>query len=112
VGRELLAEVEELRGWSPGEVAAAVTPGEDLRSRMDALAAGAARSEADLQAATWRIAQLERELTDARREPAEPTPVQMELEQALAAARDEVASLRRALTAAEGRGAAPPGAAS
>jgi predicted nucleic acid-binding Zn-ribbon protein len=102
VGRELLAEVEELRGWSHGEAVAAAplaVPGDDLRARMDALATGAARSEADLQAATWRIAQLERELADARHEPVEPAPVQLELEQALAAARDEVASLRRALAA-------------
>jgi hypothetical protein len=60
---------------------------------------GAARTEADLQAATWRIAQLERELAEARRLAPEPAAVQLELEEALAAARDEVASLRRALGA-------------
>ncbi len=98
VGKELIGELEAQRAWI-----APPTSGEDLRGRLDALAASAARSEADLQAATWRIAQLERELQQAQRAHGEegvPTSVQIELEQALAAARDEVASLRRALGAA------------
>jgi hypothetical protein len=107
VGKELVGELDAHRGWgangSPGHDGGyPQPPGDDLRSRLDALAAGAARSEADLQAATWRIAQLERELEEARRAhrpEGQPTSVQIELEQALAAARDEVASLRRALGA-------------
>jgi chromosome segregation ATPase len=98
VGKELLSELESLRGWNG--TAAAATEGDELRARLDTLAAGAAKTEADLQAAAWRIAQLERELTDARREAREPSAVQIELEKALAAARDEVASLRRALGSA------------
>jgi chromosome segregation ATPase len=91
VGKELL-DALEAAGVPAGDA-----PPEDLRARLDALAAGAARSEANLQAATWRIAQLERELSEARREAPLPSSVQIELEQALSAARDEVASLRRAL---------------
>lgn len=93
VGKELLAELEELQA-SRGS--SALQPPEDLRARMDALALSAARSEADMQAASWRIAQLERELAEARRGNDEPTRVQLELEQALAASRDEVALLRKA----------------
>jgi hypothetical protein len=103
VGKELLGELEALRPWTGNGVSQASggwAQDDDLRGRLDALASGAARSEADLQAATWRIAQLERELGEARRTSVEPTPVQAELEQALAAARDEVASLRRALAGA------------
>jgi len=106
VGKELIGELEAHRVWGGngnGNGEGARPPASDeLRGRLDALAAGAARSEADLQAATWRIAQLERELDQAHRahdQGSLPTPVQLELEQALAAARDEVASLRRALGA-------------
>jgi len=97
VGKELLAELLAARddGGPSGPEGGG---GGDLLGRLDALAAGAARAEADLTAAAWRIAQLERELSDCRRSPASPTVVQVELEQALAAARDEVASLRRALS--------------
>src|SRR5262249_14925819 len=99
VGREMLGDLEALRSWSGNAamVSGGLAPGDDLRGRLDALAASAARSEADLQAAAWRIAQLERELSEARRQESEPSSVQIELEEALAAARDEVASLRRAL---------------
>lgn len=93
VGRELLGE---LAGGSNG--APVVAAGEvDLRGRLDALAESAARAEADLQAASWRIAQLERELGEARRATGQPERAQIELEEALTAARDEVAALRRAL---------------
>lgn len=98
VGKELLVELEEARteGAAVPSVPPASVP-DALRGRLDALAANAARSEAELQTATWRIAQLERELAEARPGASEPSSVQVELEQALAAARDEVASLRRAL---------------
>jgi DNA repair exonuclease SbcCD ATPase subunit len=98
IGKELLEELQQ-RSSGPGEtfdVSPHAAAG-DWRGRLDALAMGAARTEADLQAATWRIAQLERELAEARRMAPEPAAVQLELEEALAAARDEVASLRRAL---------------
>lgn len=102
VGRELLAELTSARGWNGSggldlEAAEPRSGVEDLRGRLDALAQSAARSEADLQAALWRNAQLERELAEARREGGQPPRAQVELEQALAAARDEVAALRRAL---------------
>jgi chromosome segregation ATPase len=99
VGKELLEELEAAHAWH-GDGTVAAPPngaGEDLRGRLDTLAQSAARTEADLQAAAWRIAQLERELSSARREASAPSRVQAELEQALAAARDEVAVLRRAL---------------
>src|SRR5262249_13089901 len=88
-GKDMVSELEALRAWNgsghgsrqdePGHAA-----GEDLRGRLDALASSAARSEADLQAAAWRIAQLERELADALRGAREPSSVQVELEEALA----------------------------
>ncbi len=71
----------------------------DLRARLDALAQSAARSEADLQAATWRIAQLERALAEAAEGTRPAGTVQRELEAALASARAELASLRRSLGA-------------
>jgi SAM-dependent methyltransferase len=96
VGRELLGELTSLGGNGTASPAA-----EELRARLDTLAQSAARGEADLQAASWKIAQLERELTDAR-SGAPAAPAQVELEQALAAARDEVAALRRALESRPG----------
>lgn len=106
IGKELLAELEASRGWNgaatepprppPG---AGATGGGDLRTRLDNLAENAARAEADLQAARWRIAQLEREIAESSSASREPTAVQIELEAALAAARDEVASLRRRIGA-------------
>jgi predicted nucleic acid-binding Zn-ribbon protein len=96
IGKELLGELEAAHVWNGNGASHTTTGGDDLRGQLDALAQGAARTEADLQAAAWRIAQLERELAS-RGEPGDPSMVQVELEQALAAARDEVASLRRAL---------------
>jgi SAM-dependent methyltransferase len=103
IGKELLEELQQREasreaslGFDVSDVSSHAAAGE-WRGRLDALAMGAARTEADLQAATWRIAQLERELAEARRLAPEPAAVQLELEEALAAARDEVASLRRAL---------------
>ncbi len=113
VGRELLADLEELRGASiepspplppsdppPAGPVGGTDPlaGEaDGAHRMNVLAATAARAEADLQAATWKISQLERDLAEARRGPRTSETVHEELEQALVAAHEEVASLRRAL---------------
>jgi chromosome segregation ATPase len=68
-----------------------------LRSQLDLLSQTAARTQADLQAASWRIAQLERELRDARTGQEQPSREHDELEQALVAAHEEIASLRRAL---------------
>jgi hypothetical protein len=67
-----------------------------LRGQLDALATKAARCEADLMAASWRIVQLEQRLAE-HELPAAPGAVQSELEQALVAAHREVAQLRRAL---------------
>jgi hypothetical protein len=66
-----------------------------LRQQLDALARSAATCEADLRAAHWKIAQLEREATDARDTQASPSTLHVELEQALIAARAEIAALRR-----------------
>ncbi|WP_437658338.1 hypothetical protein [Sorangium sp. So ce1182] len=74
----------------PGDAA------EALRQQLDALARSAASSEADLRAASWKIAQLERELGEARDTAASPAALHDELEQALVAAQAEIAALRRA----------------
>ena len=69
-----------------------------LTQRLDTLAETAARREADLHAASWRIAELELRLADAGLAgSSDPLTVHDELEQALVAAHGEVASLRRAL---------------
>jgi predicted nucleic acid-binding Zn-ribbon protein len=69
-----------------------------LMQRLDTLADTAARREADLHAASWRIAELELRLADAGLAgSSDPLTVHDELEQALVAAHGEVASLRRAL---------------
>ena len=64
--------------------------------QLDVLAARAARAEADLEAARWRIAQLEHAGLGFDREDIEPTAVAVELEQALLASQQELATLRRA----------------
>ncbi|WP_437315294.1 hypothetical protein [Sorangium sp. So ce385] len=69
---------------------------EALRQQLDALARSAAASEADLRAASWKIAQLERELSEARDTAGAPQALHDELEQALVAAQAEIAALRRA----------------
>jgi chromosome segregation ATPase len=106
VGRELVGELHGLRAEvAAGLAAEPLAPpaqGQDaelLKAQLDLLSQTAAKSLADLQAASWRVTQLERELDDARRDGAEPSRVQEELEQALLAAHQEIASLRRALVA-------------
>ena len=97
IGRELLDELSAARApngavtMSPIVNTGNIT---DLEAQLDRLAQSAARGQADLQAASWRIAQLEREVRDAAEPPA-ASEIQAELEAALAAARDEVAALRR-----------------
>ncbi|XXT17634.1 hypothetical protein WME94_46130 [Sorangium sp. So ce429] len=83
----------------PGDAA------EALRQQLDALARSAASSEADLRAASWKIAQLERELGEARDTAASPAALHDELEQALVAAQAEIAALRRAAEREEAGGA-------
>ena len=100
-GRELLDELTAARSPNgatttlPTVNAVNLAELTDLEAQLDRLAQSAARSQADLQAASWRIAQLEREVRDAAEPPA-PSEIQADLEAALASARDEVASLRRA----------------
>lgn len=100
IGRELLEELTLARASNGVSAAApivnvvAAVNITVLEAQLDRLAQSAARSQADLQAATWRITQLERELGDAA-SPPEASEIQAALEAALAAARDEVASLRR-----------------
>ncbi|WP_437852963.1 hypothetical protein [Sorangium sp. So ce363] len=86
-------------GGQGGTLAGQGGPGgavEALRQQLDALARSAASSEADLRAAGWKIAQLERELTEARDTSGSPPALHEALEQALVAAQAEIAALRRA----------------
>ncbi|HRI69029.1 MAG TPA: hypothetical protein PK156_32585 [Polyangium sp.] len=64
--------------------------------QLDVLAARAARAEADLEAARWRITQLEHAGLGFDRDELEPTAVAVELEQALLASQQELATLRKA----------------
>ena len=61
----------------------------------------AARAQADLTAASWRIAQLERELVTRPIEPRAASERQRELEEALVAAHRELADARRLLEGAK-----------
>lgn len=129
VGRELIEELERARlaqanaadgaaaalGATPTEeeprgAVAAATAGDDeaglLRTQLEALAVAAAKREADLQASTWRIAQLERELAREQRVRAEPGERERALEAALAAAQHELAVLRLASAEGDPRAAA------
>jgi hypothetical protein len=126
VGKELLADLEEARaldavaGHSDGNGSASSDGSGDNGSRaqvtstiaaasaapelpntvtvqLDGLAARAARAEADLEAARWRISQLEQAGIGFDREDVEPTAIAVELEQALLASQQELATLRRAV---------------
>lgn len=63
--------------------------------QLDVLAARAAQAEADLEAARWRISQLEHAGMGFDRDDVEPTAIAVELEQALLASQQELATLRR-----------------
>lgn len=63
--------------------------------QLDVLAARAAQAEADLEAARWRISQLEHSGMGFDRDELEPTAIAVELEQALLASQQELATLRR-----------------
>jgi len=63
--------------------------------QLDVLAVRAARAEADLEAARWRISQLEHAGMGFDRDEVEPTAIAVELEQALLASQQELATLRR-----------------
>jgi chromosome segregation ATPase len=116
VGRELVGELEAARSFVAEPADAAEAPAReptvpaslvlDLTTRLDALAQSAANTEADLVAARWRVAQLEREADHARtaatreRDERERTHAEAlaaaatsraDLERALADARDELA---------------------
>lgn len=102
-GRELLDELTALREGKPSldddadPVGLGTNDPVALRVKLDKLAESAARTEADLLAARWRVSQLERELSlRSSAGGGDPSIAQRELEQALAAAREEVALLRRA----------------
>ncbi len=102
-GRELLDELTALREGRPSldddadPVGLGTNDPVALRAKLDKLAESAARAEADLLAARWRVSQLERELSlRSSSGGGDPSIAQRELEQALAAAREEVALLRRA----------------
>lgn len=127
VGKELVAELEEARslaasagavggngssspdGSSGGALpagrlsgpAAVASAAPELpnaaAAQLDMLAARAARAEADLEAARWRISQLEHAAIVSDQDEVEPAAVAVELEQALLASRQELATLRRAV---------------
>jgi len=123
VGKELVEELEALRETPPDSPGGAGTPptngsnneepntktsavsvseasadpgqAEVMKTQLDTLSVRAARSEADLKAAEWRIAQLEMALASAERGEVDPSTVSVELEQALLAAHQELAALRK-----------------
>jgi hypothetical protein len=111
IGRELVADLEEMRLSSNGAavhppavgplpaliVAPPTSFGEGevgLRERLDLLGRRAAESEANYVAASWRVSELEQRLADAQRGGEGPS-VDAEIEQALVAAHAEIAALRR-----------------
>jgi SAM-dependent methyltransferase len=81
---------------APAPIEAAPLPPGSM-PQLDFLADRAARAEADLQAARWRITQLEQSLAAEERGEHTPDAVQLHLEQALLAAHQELAALRRAV---------------
>jgi SAM-dependent methyltransferase len=128
VGRELLQELEDLRGPSggfgsggsagglgngpgpraspAGGLLASADASSDARLSLIAqheadlagIAERAARAEADLVAASWKLAQLERELDLHKSgKPADASARERELERALVAAQRELAEAREAL---------------
>lgn len=92
IGKELVAELTT-------KLAAAGLPTvAELERRLDTLAASAARTEADLVASRLRVAELERKVAERS---VVPESAAREVEDALVAAHHELATLRRALAAAE-----------
>lgn len=87
-----------VRVMTPAAVASAA-PAVELPNattvQLDVLAARAARAEADLEAARWRISQLEHAGIGFDRDEFEPAAIAVELEQALLASQQELATLRR-----------------
>ena len=108
VGRELLGRAGGSAGVGGAGTAAAAAPAAlpgggsaGAASTRSPRAPRAARPTSSPRRGASRSSSASSPRRSASR-PSRP-PVQLELEQALAAARDEVASLRRALAAAEGR---------
>lgn len=98
VGRELLAELSSRDSQSTsGTGPAAPSPPQG----SDADRALLARLHADASAASWRIAQLERELASRPAIPAAPDQRTRSLEEALVAAQQEISELRFALRGVE-----------
>ncbi len=86
------------RGSTPAAVAlAAPEVPNAMTMQLDLLAARAARAEADLEASRWRITQLEHSSLSVERDEMEPAAVAVELEQALLASQQELATLRRVM---------------
>lgn len=114
IGREIVGELEEALAERPAATpppengAPPVPPGapgtDPSSTRFDALAVKAAKAEADAHTASWRVAELERRLLDAELERTDPSATQVELEQALVAARQEIAALRGAIGPGRDRG--------
>jgi hypothetical protein len=90
IGRELVQRLQT----APKPAAASAEPadGDALRAQAESLAQRCARTEADLHAATWKIAALSRELED-RNDAGD----QDKLEEALRAAHEELGTLRQKL---------------
>jgi SAM-dependent methyltransferase len=106
IGRELLRENEALRanrndrGRSENGGNGGGEPGKKARAAESAApsidAERAARAEADLSAASWRIAQLEREIAARSATETPPDARTRDLERALVSAQAEIAALRSA----------------
>ncbi len=110
VGMELLFQLEDLHvlpspfrggpapisGGSPPPGAGPGAPdgGAMLEAQVAELSERAARAQADLVAASWRISQLEREAREAAAPPHDPTRKETDLERALVLAQREIAELR------------------
>ncbi len=107
IGRELLDELETLRTEAPD--AASPEAGnrenqqliEDLRARLDALAFRSAKTEADHQSSVWKIAQLERELSEAQASSAKAAQARGDAEKDLAEARADLLRLTHELSECE-----------
>lgn len=108
IGRELVEEVEALRAMGSSEIESVEATNaanerliDELRARLDALALRSAKTEADYQSASWKIAQQERELSEALSGSLESAEARRALEKELAAARDDLLRLRRELSESE-----------
>ena len=111
IGRELLDELSAARAVMVPHVAngpGAPANEHVLREQLDRLSETYARCEADKHACDWRIAQLERELAEAKPGPnVAPASLSPVLEDALRQCQAEVAMLRHVVAEARATTATP-----